>query len=73
MPAQEQQENPRQYALRVLERDAAGVATRVMPVPLEEAGDDCVNPCGHKGYKLVHEAFHLVMACSVCGQGIGIV
>lgn len=64
-------DEPKQYAERPLEVIAGHVITSEL-VPLDQAGEDCRNPCGHIGVK--HEdcwPFSIV-SCLVCGTGMGV-
>jgi len=59
------------YAERILE-SINGITIRSELVPLDEAGDDCINICGHKGVESEDMWIYNLVKCSVCGQGLGV-
>lgn len=63
---------PKQYAERPVEV-VAGMVVRSELVPIEEAGEDCKNPCGHIGVVDEPGRMFNYRSCLVCGQGLGVV
>lgn len=59
------------YAERVLE-SINGIVIRSELVPLDEAGDDCINPCGHKGVEHEDGWLYTIVKCAVCKKGLGV-
>ena len=59
------------YAERVLE-SIDGRVIRSELVPLDEAGDDCINICGHKGVESEDMFLYSIVKCAICGKGLGV-
>lgn len=67
----EKKQRPR-YAERVLERGIYGQVVRSELVPIEEAGDDCQNPCGHIGVISEGGWLYDFVKCAICGRSLGV-